>query len=177
MRSTNEARHVLRSINDDDHLWLVELHNDPAVLWNTRDPRPITLESHMRWWERVRLDPNEERWIFAVDGTRAGLVKIYSIDRQNRHCVLGADLHPTFRGRRLAVPMWTLLLDRCFFDLRMHRVGLSTMEHNVVARHVYERLGFVEEGRIMHCHLREGMFHDAVCMYMLEDSWRARRMA
>ena len=165
----------LREICSEDHPWLVELHNDPAVLWNTRDPRPITLESHLQWWEKISSDPREERLIFSVDDVPAGIVKIYSIDAQNRHCTLGADLHQTFRGRGLAVIMWSMLIDRCFFDHALHRVGISTMESNKPARRVYAQLGFIEEGRITHCHLRNGEFHDAISLYMLEDAWKRRR--
>lgn len=161
----------LRSVSDDDHEWLVELHNDPLVLHNTRDPRPITLAQHMAWWERTRYSSTEQRLVFTVDDQRVGFTKLYVIDRYNGHCVLGADLHPTYRGRGLAKYMWTLVLDRCFGELGLHRVGLSTMEYNAPARRVYEGLGFLVEGSIRHCHFRDGEYHDAVCMYMLRDQW------
>jgi RimJ/RimL family protein N-acetyltransferase len=165
------AKCALRAVRDEDHPWLVELHNDPAVLWNTRDPRPITLDAHLAWWQKICADPREERLIFTVDDAPAGIVKIYSIDAQNLHCTLGADLHRSFRGRGLAGSMWSLLLDRCFFEHGLNRVGISTMEQNAPARRVYSRLGFIEEGRIVHCHLRDGEFLDAITLYMLRKDW------
>lgn len=163
---------ALRAVGDDDHEWLVELHNDPEVLNNTRDPRPITLEGHLRWWNGIRGARSERRLIFTVDGERVGFTKFYAIDSYNKHCLLGADIHPKFRGRGWAKYMWALMLDMCFGELGLHRAALSTMGYNVVGRRVYEGLGFLPEGIIKHCHFRDGEYHDAICMYMLEDQWR-----
>lgn len=161
----------LRPVEDPDHAWLVELHNDPEVLNNTRDPRPITMEQHAAWWVRTKDSPSEARLVFTMDGERIGFTKFYAIDRYNKHCVLGADIHPTHRGRGLAKYMWSLMLAKCFDEWKLHRVGLSTMEYNLVARRVYQGLGFKVEGVIKHCHFRGGEYHDAVCMYMLRDDW------
>lgn len=87
----------LREVEEDDHPWLVDLRNDPLVLRNLTHPSPITLESHLQWW--AKLDRQKEiRQIFTVNGERAGFIKIYSVDRVNRNCVLGADLAAEFLG-------------------------------------------------------------------------------
>ena len=166
------AKFSLRAVSDDDHEWLVELHNDPEVLNNTRDPRPITLDGHLRWWNSVKGNSKERRLIFCVDGQRVGFTKFYSIDFYNRHCILGADIHPSYRGNGYAKKMWSLMLDYCFNDLSLHRVGLSTMDYNKIAKKVYYGIGFKEEGIIKHCHYRDGEYHDAISMYMLESDWK-----
>ena len=165
----------LRDVTSLDHTWLVELHNDPSVLDHTRDPRPITINHHMSWWNKIVDDENEIRLIFDVNDERVGFAKIYSIDRYNKHCILGADIHPTFRGKGLAKFMWTLILEKCFDELNLNRVGLSVVETNVVAKCVYDKLGFIEEGIIKDCHFRKDKFYDAVCMYMLQSHWNERQ--
>lgn len=170
------SSYTLRPVTQDDHEWLVELHNDPNVLRNLIDPRPITLEQHLSWWSKVKDDPKQLRMIFEVDGLRVGFTKFYDIDHANRNCVLGADIHKDHRGKGYAEHMWIEMLQVCFgeFHLNLHRVGLSTASFNDVAQRVYRKLGFKEEGRITHHIFRDGQFWDGICMYMLEEDWRAK---
>lgn len=164
----------LRQVTDDDHEWLVELHNDPVVLHNVTNPQKITLDQHLVWWNSIKNSHAEQRLIFTVDGTRVGFTKFYAIDFHNLHCTLGADIHTKFRGKGFAKYMWTLMLEKCFDELCLHRVSLSTTDYNVVAHRVYENLGFLVEGRMKEYHYRDGKFYDAICMYMLRDQWERR---
>lgn len=160
----------LRRVEVDDHPWLVSLHNDPVVLHNLTDPTPITFENHLRWW--CSLPASEQRLVFTVDRVRAGFCKFYKVDQTNRNCSLGADLHSDFRGRGLAAPMWHLMLAHCFDVLHLHRVSLTTAVYNKVAQHVYRKVGFKEEGRLVESLLRDGEFHDQIAMYMLRNDYQ-----
>lgn len=164
----------LRPVRDDDHEWLVELHNDPQVLYNMTHPQPITMAHHMAWWEKISHDHRQLRMIFTVDGERVGFTKFYDIDRANQNCVLGADIHKSFRGRGLAKCMWALMLDKCFFELGLHRVSLTTAEYNNVGIRTYEGLGFLREGVLRESLWRADKFHDQICMYMLDLHWKYR---
>ena len=161
----------LRPIETDDHPFLVELHNDPEVLHNLTHPLPITMDQHLRWWEKTKTDRRQLRLILVVDGERAGLTKFYDFDSVNQSCVLGADIHQSFRGRGYAKYMWTLMLERCFDNLLLHRVGLTTAEYNVIGQRVYRNLGFKEEGRLTQSLYRDGKFYDQLCMYLLKEDW------
>ena len=163
----------LRAVRDEDHEWLVALHNDPLVLRNVTDPTPITLEHHLSWWRGLDLQ-RQLRFIYEVDGVRAGFVKYYSIDRVNQNCVLGADLEQSFRGQGLARDMWTRMINYAFEELKLHRVSLSTAEFNRRAQHVYHQLGFESEGFLKESLYREGSFHDQLLMYMTRSMWEKR---
>jgi RimJ/RimL family protein N-acetyltransferase len=169
-RRSSPAATALVDVTDGDHEWLVELHNDPLVLRNLTHPTPITLEGHLAWWRG--LNPSREiRQIFTVDGDRAGFVKFYQIDRANRNCVLGADLHRDFRGRGHARSMWALMLRTCFVEMKLHRVSLTTAAYNTIAQRVYTGLGFREEGRLVQSLWRDGRFHDQICMHLLASDY------
>lgn len=166
--------YALRTVNDDDHKWLVELHNDPVVLYNMTHPQPITMAHHLAWWSKISHDHRQLRLIFTIDGERVGFTKFYDIDRANQNCVLGADIHKSFRGRGLAKIMWSLMLDKCFDELGMHRVSLTTAAYNGVAVKTYEGLGFHHEGTLTQSLWRDNKFHDQYCMYMLDMHWKHR---
>ena len=104
---------ILREVNENDHEWLIELHNDPEVLKNLTNPSPITLESHLKWWNSLNRE-KEKRYIFCDNETRIGFCKIYQVDQVNKNCVLGADIHKQHRGKGFAKQMWQLMLQKCF---------------------------------------------------------------
>ncbi len=166
----------LREVNDDDHEWLVELHNDPVVLYNLTNPKPVELHEHKRWWKGIKNSNTEVRLVFTVNGVRAGFCKFYQIDRNNFSCVLGADLHKDFRGRGLATPMWHLMLEACFGGWDLHRVSLTTAEYNKVAQRVYKKVGFKEEGRLVQSLKRGETYYDQIAMYLLRDDWLQRQV-
>ena len=158
------------AITFEDHMWLVELHNDPFVLKNITNPMPVSIDQHMSWYKNLNWQ-KEQRFIFYVDGVRAGFTKFYQIDRPNMNCVLGADLHKDFRGKGLAKSMWQLMLKKCFDELKLHRVSLTTASFNEIAQKVYVGLGFVEEGRKVESLYRDGVYFDEICMFLLYSSW------
>ena len=160
----------LRAVETTDHEWLVGLHNDPVVLKNITNPEPITMESHMNWWERIQSSKTEERLVFCIDGVRAGFVKFYRIDRANGNCELGADLHRDFRGCGHAKHMWTLMLERCFSLHQLHRVSLFVADYNKIAVHLYTSLGFKVEGKLNESLFRDGTYCSQTAMFMLRDT-------
>ena len=161
----------LRPVTDDDHEWLIELHNDPTVLVNMNDARPVTMEDHLKWWSGVKDSRHDERLVFCDGDTRIGFTKFIRMDFDNKNCLLGADIHKDHRGLRLAKPMWTLMLKRCFYFHNMHRVGLTTAEYNTVGQRVYRGLGFKVEGVITESLLRNGKYWDQQVMYLLKREW------
>lgn len=172
-RAVNPVLFKLRPVADDDHKFLVELHNDPVVLKNMTHAEPITMDSHLAWWNKIKNNPNQLRLIFEVGDKPAGFTKFYDIDSGNRNCVLGADIHNDFRGKGYARLMWTLMLRRCFDDMHLHRVSLTTAIYNEVGHHVYKSLGFKEEGRLTQSLWRDGTYHDQIIMYMLKSTWES----
>jgi len=164
-------RHVLRPVSNDDHKFLVELHNDPVVLRNITNPSEITLEQHLQWWEKISVNEKQKRLIYTVNDVRVGFTKFYDIDFQNHNCMLGADIHSSFRGKGYAKHMWGLMLNICFDDLKLHRVSLTTAEFNVIAQQIYYRLGFKKEGLLKQSLYRDEKYYDQICMYMLRSDW------
>jgi RimJ/RimL family protein N-acetyltransferase len=45
----------------------------------------------------------------------------------------------------------------------------------VAAKHIYEKLGFVEEGCLRHRVFRDGEYVDLYSMSLLRDEWRSRQ--
>lgn len=161
-----ELRNISKT--NPEHPWLVELHNDPEVLKNVTDPKQITLETHLNWWNS--RGSNQQHKLFCVDGYKVGFTKFTQIDFANKNLVLGADIHQKFRNKGYAKYMWLLMLKESFETLGMHRVSLITAEYNTKAIHIYEKIGFKHEGKSKESLYRDGKYHDAINMYMINES-------
>ncbi len=164
--------HELRPVEDSDHQFLVDLHNDPEVLRNLTHPAPITMDQHVAWWKKISHDHRQLRLIYTVDDELVGFTKFINIDRANNNCVLGADIQKGHRGMGHAKHMWQLMLEKCFNNMGLYRVSLTTASFNTKGQHIYQKLGFLEEGRLIRSLYRDGHYYDQICMYLLREDWR-----
>jgi RimJ/RimL family protein N-acetyltransferase len=67
-----------------------------------------------------------------------------------------------------------LLVDFAFDDLNLQRVGLRVWGANTRAQRLYEKLGFVVEGRLRRAGYVNGRADDLVVMGLLREDWHAR---
>jgi RimJ/RimL family protein N-acetyltransferase len=63
-------------------------------------------------------------------------------------------------------------MDYAFRRAGFHRLRIRAFEWNTGAIRLYEKLGFVHEGRERESYWHEGRWWDGVGMSMLEGEWR-----
>ena len=66
------------------------------------------------------------------------------------------------------------MIAHAFTTVGLHRVELEVYRHNPRAKHVHERVGFVEEGTLPEALLWHGEFLDATIMFILAHEWTRR---
>jgi RimJ/RimL family protein N-acetyltransferase len=77
-------------------------------------------------------------------------------------------------GRGYGSDALRLILAYAFRELNLYRVSLIVFSYNTRAIHVYEKAGFVHEGRQRAALYRDGERHDMLVMGMLRPEWLAR---
>jgi RimJ/RimL family protein N-acetyltransferase len=80
--------------------------------------------------------------------------------------------HPQYRERGYGTDASREFLRFLFDTVGLHRVWLSTYEYNARARHVYEKLGFQQEGIMRDADFVDGRWINAVVYGILEDDFR-----
>ena len=68
------------------------------------------------------------------------------------------------------------MLEYAFRRAGLHRVEIKVFAWNVGAVRLYQRLGFVVEGREREKYWHEGAWRDYVVLGILEGEWWAREM-
>ncbi len=84
-------------------------------------------------------------------------------------------LGPNGRDRRFGTEATRLIIDHAFGTTPLHRIELDVIAFNPRALRVYERVGFVIEGRRREAFTFDGVRYDDIIMSILRPEWASRR--
>ena len=163
-------RVVIGSFRPEDKSALFAWINDPELARHNAPYRPVTWESHCRWFETLGGAGN--RVAFGVrelpDERLIGMTQLVDMHPVHRSAELTIRIGAAAdRGRGLGSDALALTLDFAWRDLNLHRVGLHLLADNVRALRCYERVGFEVEGRRRQAAFIDGAWRDVVIMGIL----------
>lgn len=169
-----------------------------AVVLRAREPGDAALlvswfsdAETMRWWDRVypplpaetmaariaaapALSFSDVSFMvcLADTGEAVGWGGLHHPSPEHRHCSLGVLIAPGHRGHGLGEAATRALCRFAFDRMNLVRVSLTVFPGNDVARRVYERVGFAEEGVQRRAFWKRGEWHDLVHMAVFHDTIR-----
>ena len=166
------GRPVLRIAGPDDAMALMELkqHLDEETSFMLLEPgeRDTSIQALTRHLEEVSRSENSVVFVADRRGDLAGYVELvggkFRRNRSTTHVVIGVRAEASGKG------VGTGLLEeakRWAAARGLHRIELNVMAHNHRAIALYERAGFVREGRRVDCLLIDGKFLHELYMAMI----------
>lgn len=96
---------------------------------------------------------SEDFYVFSIehDGTLAGTVQIYRIDKEKRTARVGCYLiNPQMRGKGIGTSALDLLSAYAFKNMEVDTLESSVFDYNVGAIKCYQKVGFVKTGEFQH---------------------------
>lgn len=149
------------------------LHNAEDTLLYLSDVEHISEPQQEKWFESICLSPAARRYILIEKSTRdyVGVFRVDNLDWKNRSVCLGLDITSDKRGNRYSSEAYLYFLDYFFRQCGIARIYLATLESNQVARAIYRKLGFTEEGRSRSAIYRNGRYQDLVWMSILASEY------
>jgi len=167
----------LRALRATDLERLRGFINDPEVLRMSNVYRPISDAQQDAWWKHVAADPTAA-W-FAIDDVATdvlvGTCCLVDLDWVARVAELRVRIgDPGAWGRGLGSEACVLLVEYAFLHLGLERVWLRVFAQHARAQRLYEKLGFVVEGRLRRHWQLQGVRDDVIVMGLLHDEWRRR---
>lgn len=88
-----------------------------------------------------------------------GLVSLTDIDQINQNAILHIMLgNESYCCKGIGTYAITEMLNHAFNNMNLHRVELYVLENNSRAIHVYEKIGFIQEGIKKDCIFKNGKF-------------------
>jgi len=150
-------------VTDDIRLVPLEEHHLDDIMkgWNTPEMRkflggfiPHTRENEREWIEGVQIEmKNRSSFVFAIEllpRTKfIGTIALHNIDWLSRSCTMGIAIHNEDNwGKGYGTQAIELIVEFGWKSLNLRRIELSVHDDfNDRAKHVYEKLGFVEYGK------------------------------
>ena len=105
-------------------------------------------------------------------GEMIGIVRLKRISPEHRHADFGIAIARPWWDRGYGTDATRTILRFAFEEMQLHRVNLTVHDYNERARRVYQKCGFVEEGRLRESKWIRGRWHDRVQMGVLSREWR-----
>jgi RimJ/RimL family protein N-acetyltransferase len=166
------SRPVLRIAEPDDAVALMKLKQrldeETSFMLLEPDERDTSIQALARHLEEVGQSENSVVIVADRHGDLAGYVELvggtFRRNRPTTHVIIGVLAEASGKG------VGTGLLEeakRWAAARGLHRIELNVMAHNHRAIALYERVGFVHEGRRLGCLLIDGQFLDELYMAMI----------
>lgn len=169
--SDADLPHLARAIADGE----VQRLTGSTHLSHWTDGEFSAPDGRLREWYATRNHQADRLDLMIVD--RAidqcmGEVVLNEWDEGNGSCNFRILIGPNGRDRGLGSEATRLLVDYAFTHLPLHRIELEVFAFNPRAQRVYEKAGFVVEGRRRDALLFDGERIDAIMMSILKPEWR-----
>jgi RimJ/RimL family protein N-acetyltransferase len=152
---------------------LREMRNDPTTWRWLTDVRFISELEQEMWFEKLVQD--RSKMYLAIEDkfdNFVGVLRSDEWDKTNRSVRVGSDIARSYRGQGYGTEALGSFIDYLFKQQNMHRIWLLVSEGNDVAKKLYKRLGFKEEGRMHDALYRNGKYWDYISMRILENEWK-----
>ncbi|AWB45754.1 GNAT family N-acetyltransferase [Paenibacillus sp. CAA11] len=167
----------MRPIEAQEAELYLSLLNDNEVRRLTGTKPVFGQEATRSYLEAKRQDASEVLlWI--VDKRTdepVGDIQLMDVDHSNRSAGIRIAITTEHQGQGYGSEAMDILLDYAFGVLNLHRIELNVFDYNERARHVYKKLGFVEEGIQREALYYNHQYYDSVIMSILEDEYRLRK--
>jgi len=136
---------ILRPMTEGDLHQVLSWRNSPKVRFHMYTQHEITLDEHLLWWERVRVSPKIESYIYERKGHPAGYVAFSEIDSRSHTATWGFYTAPD-APRGSGSMMTFLAMDKAFDLLGLRKLNAEVLSRNVASIKLHEGFGFQPEG-------------------------------
>ena len=143
------------------------------------DPPRLFSEKKVKEFQEKALEKDSSNELFfnilsLEDDRLIGFVGLFDLFKHHGDSLVAIALGERADwGKGYGTDAMRIMLRYAFNELNLRRVGLIVFEYNPRAIRSYEKLGFVQEGRIRGAILREGQRWDWLFMGLLREVWSA----
>lgn len=173
----------LRQFIDRDIATMVEILNDPDVKRLTGSvSTKAAAETPMSNSDKIKVKEwylsrhsQADRLDLAIEVVESkeivGEIVLNEWDQDNSSCNLRILIGPAGQNKGFGSEAISLLLKDAFERLNLHRIELAVFSFNPRARHVYQKLGFIYEGRLREAHFYEDKWLDIELFSLLDSDY------
>lgn len=139
---------IARNLTKSDLQLRVNWMNNPKVYRSMHFDVPVLMENTIRWYENNIDNDKRTDLAFEDDGVIVAFGGLTNIDRLLNKAELYIFVDPEIQKSGIGTKATKSLCKYGFDVLKLEKIYLETNEDNVVAQRVYEKCGFVLEGKL-----------------------------
>jgi RimJ/RimL family protein N-acetyltransferase len=165
-------RLTINIISSQDLEEVRNLHNEDSTLSQLTDNSFVTKEMQEDWFKAISNSNKSFRFVCRQkkDGVLVGVLRIDHFDSLNKSAMIGLDVAESFRRQGFAIEIYQYFFQFFFSKLNFHRLYLNTLENNYAARKLYDKLGFIIEGKFNQAIIRDNQFIDLICYFKINEN-------
>lgn len=168
---------VLRPFQDEDFPFIKECLLDPEVVKLTGSSSDIDWELTHQWYN-TRNEQTDRLDLAIVDqsqGILVGEAVVNLFDEQNHSMNFRILIGPRGRNQGFGTDATRLIINYIFKTTTLHELTLSVFDFNPRAKHVYEKVGFVQVSIDENDLEYEGEWIDSINMKLTREDWLNRK--
>ncbi|AKC60110.1 spermidine N1-acetyltransferase [Blochmannia endosymbiont of Polyrhachis (Hedomyrma) turneri] len=162
----------LRPLEREDLHFIHKINNNETIMkyW-FEEPHEAYVELKDIYHKNIH-NINERRFIIDKKNTNIGLVELVDINHIHRRAEFSLLIAPEHQGKGYASIATYLALNFGFMVLNLHKLYLIVDEENIKAIHIYKKLGFKEEGKLLKEFFINGKYRNTLRMYIFQNKYR-----
>ena len=161
----------LRRLTFEDLPIRVEWMNNPKIYSSMHFDLPVLLENTIKWFEKNRTNNQRSDVCFVENEEIVAFGGLTSIDNTLKKAELYIFVNPDSHKSGIGTQATKLLCQYGFEELGLHKIYLLTNENNLAAIKVYQKCGFVLEGRHRDEYLAEERYLDRLYFGLLKTEF------
>lgn len=166
---------ALRPMAETDLERVLTWRNHERVRQNMYTSHVISMDEHRAWFARISADPAQHHYLFVLQGRDMGVLSFTAVDRPHGRAHWGFYLTPDAPPQGAGTALGVCALDFAFGPLGLRKLIGEVIAFNRPSLRLFDRLGFVQEGRFIEDILRDGRTHDVIRFAHFKSHWPDRR--
>ncbi len=132
----------------------------------------INSEEQINWFEKIKNDSSQKYWMIEYNNLKIGVVSIYNIKPNFKHCSWAFYLGNTeLRGVGIGSKVEYNILNYVFEIMKFHKLICEVFSFNEKVIQMHEKFGFQREGLLREYILKDGKYYDVVVLSLLKYEW------
>jgi len=165
-------RFLLQQVVPEDQQFIFEglSHPDIIPFYGVRYDSFDDTKKQMDWYEKSYKEGTGGPWkiIDRNTGEKIGVVAYYYHKTEHKKAEVGFWLFPQYWNRGVTTEVLKKVIEYCQKEKDIHRLEAFVEEMNIASRKVLEKLGFVYEGTMKDCEIKNGKYI-SLLIYALID--------
>lgn len=140
-----------------------------------------SFETFLKRIKSVLDERNETNELFEIhlseNDKLIGIVDVHAIDKYNKRCFVNCTIGDRkYAGKGYDVEALKIVLDHCFNEKGMHKVGTVAFDFNTSWIESVEKLGFQQEGQLREHVIKNDAYCDKLIFSLLEKDFQSNKV-